>query len=898
MKHPLPIINRPITTWLYRWIGVSLIVTLCLITCLLTNRHPNNPTTTAKTTNAELAKNTTAPPAGVSAELWTQIQDSMREKMLAFNFSKEKQLYQAVNGQQNLSYSYFNSGFTVQPVTTNLPAEDPGEAMKQHRQPKKQVIANWDARFELQSVETDQEKHVFNGHDLQTDGRKARIEDEKVRIAYENNEQGMRQNFVIKKAPVNEAGNKKIIVNCVVKTNLKVVVKNNTLQLMTNDSTVQLQYKELKVWDATGTDLAAKMVATGDSTYTIEVEATGAQYPVTIDPLVSANPFWSWEPNGGSRFGYAMTPAGDINNDGFDDFVIGAWNNNGGGMGAIYAFYGKATGVGTVTSVIGESGSQLGYTVAAGDFNGDGYKDVLAGAPAWPANAYWGQARIYYGSATGMSSTVGWTLDGDHVNGTYFGDRVASAGDLNHDGYDDIIVSASQYSLPSFFSICGKVCIYYGSASGPHTTPDWQFIGTMQVEMLGSSTAAADLNGDGYIDVAVHGPGYKVGTKSFSGKVYVFYNGPSGLHTTPDWTVEGANAGDALGEQMQNAGDVNGDGYDDLIIATDEYNSKQGIAYVYYGSATGLGTSANWSHTGQAAQARYSHGIASAGDVNNDGFHDLIVTDQYDDMTGVNGSGHAWIYVGSASGLSPTANWYTTTNDWQLSFGHAGISAGDIDNDGYDEVLVSNVNNSYAGVRLYKRPVIVLPLTLLSFAYQCRGIDVQLLWRTTEEVNFKKFVIEKSTNGSDWQYAGSVDATGTPTGLSNYNYFVPIPTTTNFYRLKMVDIDGKYTYSQVLTVKNTCGEQSNFTWIAAPNPIRSSGTLQLNLNNYINSNEPLKVQLTDMMGLPRILTTLTVPAQATLYSTSVKLPAVAPGTYTLTIRNRDITNSKRVTIIN
>jgi len=114
----------------------------------------------------------------------------------------------------------------------------------------------------------------------------------------------------------------------------------------------------------------------------------------------------------------------------------------------------------------------------------------------------------------------------------------------------------------------------------------------------------------------------------------------------------------------------------------------------------------------------------------------------------------------------------------------------------------------------------------------------------------------------------------------------------------MVDIDGKYTYSQVLTVKNTCGEQSDFTWIAAPNPVRSSGTLQLNLNNYINSNEPLKVLLTDMLGLPRLLTTLTVPAQATYYSTAIKLPALAPGNYALIIRNKDITDSKRVTIIN
>ncbi len=163
-----------------------------------------------------------------------------------------------------------------------------------------------------------------------------------------------------------------------------------------------------------------------------------------------------------------------------------------------------------------------------------------------------------------------WTATGT-ASGQWLGNSVGTAGDVNGDGYDDIIVGRAGYQ---------SVFVYYGSPTGLGTTPNWSVSGKS------NGRAAGDVNGDGYDDVIMSG----------SGPVAVYYGSISGLGTTPVWTAEGQ-PNSYFGSAIGTAGDVNGDGYDDVIIGAQYYDgdqSDEGRAYVYYGSATGLSQSANW----------------------------------------------------------------------------------------------------------------------------------------------------------------------------------------------------------------------------------------------------------------------------------------------------------------
>ncbi|MBM3250507.1 MAG: filamentous hemagglutinin N-terminal domain-containing protein, partial [Candidatus Omnitrophica bacterium] len=216
----------------------------------------------------------------------------------------------------------------------------------------------------------------------------------------------------------------------------------------------------------------------------------------------------------------------------------------------------------------------FGYSVSsAGDVNGDGYSDVLIGANAY--SSYTGKAYAYYGSGSGLSTSPDWTATGEN---TYdeFGYSVSSAGDVNGDGYSDVLIGAQYYS-----SYTGKAYAYYGSGSGLSTSPDWSATGENSSDYFGwSVSSAGDVNGDGYSDVLIGANAYS----SYTGKAYAYYGSGSGLSTSPDWTATGENTYDEFGYSVSSAGDVNGDGYSDVLIGAQYYSSYTGKAYAYYGS--------------------------------------------------------------------------------------------------------------------------------------------------------------------------------------------------------------------------------------------------------------------------------------------------------------------------
>jgi hypothetical protein len=395
------------------------------------------------------------------------------------------------------------------------------------------------------------------------------------------------------------------------------------------------------------------------------------------------------------RFGCSVAGAGDVNGDGYADAIVGA-NGYGSDRGRAYVYHGSPSGLGATPALTltGENdGDLFGTSVASGgDVNGDGYADAIVGASGY--GSWWGRAYVYHGSPSGLGATPALTLTGENFQ-NFFGVSVASAGDVNGDGYADAIVGASGCPNGSYQ---GRAYVYHGSPSGLAATPALTLTGENDWgDRFGGSVASAgDVNGDGYADAIVGAYGYAFG--SYQGRAYVYHGSPSGLAATPAFTLTGENDWDYFGRSVASAGDRNGDGYADVIVGADGYGSDRGRAYVYHGSAAGLGPTAALTLTGENNSDRFGASVASAGDVNGDGYADAIVGawgyPNFDQR------GRAYAYHGSASGLGGTAALTLTgESNWDY-FGGSVASAGDVNGDGYGDAIVGAYvypSHSYRG---------------------------------------------------------------------------------------------------------------------------------------------------------------------------------------------------------
>jgi len=398
----------------------------------------------------------------------------------------------------------------------------------------------------------------------------------------------------------------------------------------------------------------------------------------------------------GASFGRSVAMAGDVNGDGYSDVIVGAHlydEDHSFDVGRAYVYLGSAAGLSAVEAWTAEgdqTDGQFGFSVAtAGDVNGDGYSDVIVGARLYDnGETDEGRANVYLGSAAGVSAVEAWTAEGGQAD-AWFGRSVAMAGDVNGDGYSDVIVGARRYDNGQDGE--GRAYVYLGSAAGLSAVEAWTAEGDQVNSGLGFSVATAgDVNGDGYSDVIIGAMGYTNG-EAFEGRAYVYLGSAAGLGAVEAWTAESNQAGASFGVSVGTAGDVNGDGYSDVIIGADDFDngeSDEGRAYVYLGSAAGPSAVADWTAESDQAGARLGRSVATAGDVNGDGYSDVIVGAwSYDGLT-LDNAGRAYVYLGSAAGLSSVEAWTTEGDQWNGRLGISVATAGDVNGDGYSDVIV------------------------------------------------------------------------------------------------------------------------------------------------------------------------------------------------------------------
>jgi len=371
-------------------------------------------------------------------------------------------------------------------------------------------------------------------------------------------------------------------------------------------------------------------------------------------------------------FGYRHAGNGDINNDGVSDIIFGATGSR-----TAKIYYGSDTPDSEADAVLEGAGSdnRFGYaTSSAGDFNNDGYEDLIVGAYGY--DQYRGRSYIYFGGED-ADNDVDLILTGDDFEDAHFGWSAAGIGDVNNDGYDDVAVGAIFYAA----NMPGKVFVFYGGEE-PDSIVDVTINQSIANDWFGYFiNPAGDVNNDGIDDFAVGA----VGTGGTKGKAYL-YLGKENFTGQEDLIFDDGTSGSWFGAMVGSL-DFNNDGFDDIVVGAPGHNNLTGKFELYLGSANPDNIS-DYTVEGYQLESVFGHSVAGLNDFNGDGFDDIIAgAIDY----GNQDKGQAYIYYGGENpDMTPAVTFDGEIEDG--GFARFVKSVGDINNDGYDDAGIGAYN--------------------------------------------------------------------------------------------------------------------------------------------------------------------------------------------------------------
>jgi hypothetical protein len=477
----------------------------------------------------------------------------------------------------------------------------------------------------------------------------------------------------------------------------------------------------------------------------------GAQIgePVVID-LANANLTFLGE-EAGDWAGYSVSPAGDVNNDGYDDILVGAPRVKIGvgpgkfvHVGAAYLVLGRAQQEWPASHIdlsqadaefLGQPGDSMDgrQNYAAGDVNGDGYADFLISG--WKAESglpqqgkaylFLGRSNVDWGMAYALEDANASFLGENELD--YAGYYVSSAGDVNNDDYDDFLIASTHYDISNtqIITDTGKVYLILGRevADWGHdyslAYADASFVGEVEGDRVGrSATGVGDVNHDDYDDFLIGSIANDEGGTD-AGQSYLFLGraregdpdyDPDRPWWGTDYSVAGADAsfigeaaGDESGRRVAAAGDVNGDRYDDFLIGASRHDyvaPDVGKTYLILGKPAanwGMDRSlaeANAGFVGENADDQAGRRVSGAGDVNGDGYADFLIGAPHNTRGG-DLAGAAYLMYGRQDAASWSSNFSLRHADavyvGEAEFDAAGYdvaSAGDMDGNGFDDILI------------------------------------------------------------------------------------------------------------------------------------------------------------------------------------------------------------------